>query len=194
VSSHWIDRVNRLTLSNLLYETEFTILSVPDYSRNFLHFDLEVDEEPDEEWEERRHAADSACVVEALLAACQIFLYAALRDVPTNAKLFGILLERVRVAVARPGVDTVDIWRREHNLPIFLWVCVTACSVAPQGDGRAFWIAMLAKMNVEVGVTSRFELEMALRRVAWVDVYFNAVVGSVWEEVVQLRDERVMQR
>jgi hypothetical protein len=192
VSSHWIDHVDRLTLSNLLYETEYTILSVPDYSRNFLHFDLEVNEDEDDEWDERRHIANSASVMEALLAACQIFLYAALRDVPTNAELFGILLERVRVAVARPGVDTVDIWRKEHNLPILLWVCVTACSVALPGDGRAFWISILLQVMIGLDVKSRFDLEIALRRVAWVDTFFNNVLGGVWDEVVRLPKEIVL--
>lgn len=177
----------------MLYETEYTILSVSDYSRDFLDFDLaannviETDDDEDLDWDEKRKAANSACVVEAILAACQIFIYAALRDVPTNARIFAILSNRLRGAVARPNVNVLELWRQEHNLPVLLWVCVTACSVATSGESRAFWIARLVDVTVELNVTSRFDLEMALRRVAWVDTYFNSAMGGIWDEIAQSR-------
>ncbi|KAF2034222.1 hypothetical protein EK21DRAFT_97672 [Setomelanomma holmii] len=177
-SSHWSPYVDRLTLSNLLYETEYTILSVPDRSRDFLDFDLETKTERGADFRVRQNTAHAASVVEALLAAAHIFIYAALRELPTNAKIFSILLERLRITVARPSVCTVHVWRQEINLEMLLWMLVVACSIAPPDGGRIWW--------------SRFDLEKLLQRVAWVDTYFNGVLGGIWEEVSQQREAVAM--
>jgi hypothetical protein len=191
-SSHWVGRVDRLTLSNLLYETEYIVLSVPDYSRDFLDFDLQANDEQDEDFRERESTAQSASVVEALLAASQMFIYAALRDIPTNAKIFSILLERARIALARPSVSVIPIWKKERNIHMLLWTLVVACSVASPGANRSWWIMQLVEIMIELEIKSRFDLEMALQHVAWVDTYFNAVLGDIWEEVSQQNRARVM--
>jgi hypothetical protein len=189
-SSRWIDRVGRVTLSNLLYETEYIILSVPDYSREFLEFDRDTGKEQDEHYQLREHAADAASVVEGLLAASQIFVYAALRDIPTNAKIFTILLERLRVAVARPLVNIVRVWTKERNINMLLWTFVVACSVAQQDGRREWWIRQLVEVVVALDIQSRSDLEVALQSVAWVDTYFNSVLGEIWEEVSLQRRAR----
>jgi len=188
-SSHWIEKVDRLTLSNLLYETEYIILSVPDYSRNFLDFGSSSSNEQDDD---RQRAAHTASVIEALLAAAQIFVYAALRDIPNNAKISTILLERLRVAVARPIVCTIHVWKKERNFNMLLWTFVVACSVAPHGAGREWWIRQLVDIMIEMNIKNRFDLEIALQSVAWVDTYFNSVLGGIWEEVAQHRGARIM--
>ncbi|KAH7084150.1 hypothetical protein FB567DRAFT_528483 [Paraphoma chrysanthemicola] len=184
-SSYWRSQVNPLTLSNLLYETEYIILSVPDCSRDFLDFDLETKPERDKDLQDRDNTAHAASVVEALLAAAQIFVYAALRELPTNAKIFAILLERLRIAVARPSICTIYVWKKERQLHMLLWTFVVACSVAPAGECRSWWIERLTDIIVDMKIRSRFDLEMVLQRVAWVDTYFNSVLGAMWEEVAQ---------
>ncbi|KAH7071867.1 hypothetical protein BKA63DRAFT_446579 [Paraphoma chrysanthemicola] len=186
-SSYWRSQVNPLTLSNLLYETEYIILSVPDCSRDFLDFDLETRPERDEDFQDRDNTAHAASVVEALLAAAHIFVYAALRELPTNTKIFAILLERLRIAVARPSICTIYVWKKERQLDMLLWTFVVACSIAPAGDCRFWWIQHLTDIMVEMKIRSRFDLEMVLQRVAWVDTYFNSVLGAIWEEVAQQR-------
>jgi hypothetical protein len=179
-----------VTLSNLLYETEYIILSVPDYSREFLEFDRDTGKEQDEHYQLREHAADAASVVEGLLAASQIFVYAALRDIPTNAKIFTIILERLRVAVARPLVNIVRVWTKERNINMLLWTFVVACSVAQQDGRREWWIRQLVEVVVALDIQSRSDLEFALQSVAWVDTYFNSVLGEIWEEVSLQRRAR----
>lgn len=182
ISSHWFRRVDRLTISNLLYETEYIVLSVPDCSRDFLDFDLETHEEPSEDYDGRRCMADGASVVEALLAAVQIFIYASLRELPTKVKIFSILLERLRVALDRPNTSMLDVWKREKNVEILLWVIVIACSTAPP-CGRSWWIGRLSEVCNELGIKGELELERALLRVAWTDVFFGDMLNSIWEEV-----------
>ena len=188
VSSRWQGRVPRLTLSNLLYEAQFTILSVPDFSCEFLDFDRDFREEQDEDedYEQKKSKADAASVVEGLLAAILIFVYAAFRALPTNAKLFTILLDRLRIPLHRPQASVIEVWKREKNLNMLIWVLVVACSVAPL-ESRGWWIAMLSAVCEEMQVTSRLDLEEILRRVVWTDVFFDGELSGVWMEVLRLR-------
>ncbi|KAI1577330.1 MgtA Cation transport ATPase [Pyrenophora tritici-repentis] len=139
-SSHWFGRVARLTLSNVLYETQFIILSVPDYSRVFLEFDRDADEEHRNDFMHRRHQADAASVVEGLLAAMLIYVYAVLRGLPLKANIFSILLNRLRAAIDRPNSSAREVWEREHNLNMLVWAldCVhldtTTTTMAPLVD------------------------------------------------------------
>ncbi|KAF2261298.1 hypothetical protein CC78DRAFT_535759 [Lojkania enalia] len=182
-SSHWILKVNRLTVSNLLYETEYIILSVSDYSRYFLDFDLELKDEKDEDNEEQARMADAASVVEALLASTQIFLYAALREIPPKARIFSILLNRLRLALDRPNSKMVEVWKRERNFNMLVWVLVVASSVASAWGERSWWIRRLSEVVKELGICDELELEALLQRVAWTDIFFRNNLNEVWEEV-----------
>ncbi|KAF1994041.1 hypothetical protein P154DRAFT_625002 [Amniculicola lignicola CBS 123094] len=183
VSSHWLPKINRLTLSNLLYETEYILLSVPDYSRDFLDFDLEAKDQTDDDFTEAARVADGASVVEALLAGAQIFIYSSLREIPTRAKIFSILLERLRVAIERPRANMLDTWRREKNLSTLLWILVVASAVtAPSGD-RSWWIGQLATVAKELDIPSELELQKAMQKVAWSDAFIAGVIKGLWAEV-----------
>jgi len=185
-SSRWSGRVARLTLSNVLYETQFIILSVPDYSRVFLDFDQDVDEEHRNDFLHRSYRADAASVVEGLLAAMLIYVYAVLRGLPLNAKIFTILLSRLRATIHRPMSSAQEVWEREHNLHILVWVLVIACSVAPSTD-RTWWIIQLSKLCEAMELNSQTELEDMMRHVAWTDVFFDGRMNSIWAEVIRLR-------
>lgn len=189
-SSHWISRVNRVTLSNLLYETEFVVLSVPDHSREFLSFDIENKDEQDEDYDQRKSTADAASVVEGLLTATQIFIYAALREIPRKVKIFTILLERLHIATKRPHISTTTVWKREKNLSMLVWVLVVACSVAPAGEQRAIWMSMLAETMNEELILTQEDLKAALKRVVWTDTYFNPVLNGIWDELRRLRSAK----
>jgi hypothetical protein len=115
ISSRWIRKVSRLTFSTILYETEHIILCVPDYSREYVDFDLEVENEQDEQYGERKVLADGASVAEALLTATQLFVFAVLRAVPPQAKIFSLLLGRLRVAIDRPKVSMLVLWRKRKT-------------------------------------------------------------------------------
>lgn len=158
-------------------------LSVPDYSREFLDFDLGSKDEQDEDHVERAALAGSASVVEALLAASQMFMYAALREIPPRARLFGILLERLRVALDRPRINMVSVWVKANNLMMLLWVLVVASSVASAGEGRDWWVGRLAEVVKELGLRDRRELQGMLEKVAWTEVFFAGVLGEVWASV-----------
>ncbi|KAF1968520.1 hypothetical protein BU23DRAFT_583196 [Bimuria novae-zelandiae CBS 107.79] len=183
VSSRWIRQVSRLTFSNLLYETEYMLLSVPDCSSDFLDFDLESQDKREEGYSERAALADAASVVEALLAAAQIFIYAALREVPPGARLFSILLERLRVALDRPDVSMVGVWTKANNAHMLLWALVVASSVASAEGDRSWWVGKLYEVMKELNVRSLEQLQKALERVAWTDVFFADVLGGVWQQV-----------
>ena len=162
------------------------ILSVPDYSRDFLDFDLEPRPEQDAEYHERAELADAASIVEALLAATQIFIYAALREIPPTVNLFGILLERLRVALDRPSICMVNVWTKAKNMNILLWVIVMALSVADAkscGKRRTWWVGRLSELANNLDIRSHTELEQVLETVAWTDAYFTGMLPRIWEEV-----------
>ncbi|KAI4662883.1 uncharacterized protein J4E79_004194 [Alternaria viburni] len=181
VSSHWVGRVERLTLSNLLYETQFMILSVPDHSHNFLHFDQSIHDEKSDFYDHLKARADAASVVEALLAAALIFVYAVLRALPLNTKIFAILLSRLRAALDRLNAPIVEIWRREKNLNMLLWVLVVASCVAT-GEERMWWIAQLSELCGKRQIISRQHLEHEMRHVAWTDTFFEDRMDAIWAE------------
>lgn len=186
-SSQWVDSVDRLTISNLLYETEHIILCVPDHSRDFLDFHPKSTDEQDRRYEQQKSKADAASVLEAVLASTQLFIYAALREIPPKAKIFSILLDRLRTTLERPHTSTVKVWKREKNLNVLLWILVVACSIAPPNFGRTMWILTLSDTMKELNLSNRMELEGVLKLVAWTDTYFNGVLDRVWEEIRRLR-------
>lgn len=190
VSSPWTGRVDRLTLSNLLYESEYLILSVPNYIQEYNASATQGGEESDEIYQVRRKMAGPASVVEAILAATQIFTYAALREIPTNTRIFSILLDRLRVSLARSSPSTIALWKAEKNLGVLLWTLVVACAVIFSESGRMWWIKHLVDVMAELEIASRFDLEIALKHVAWVDTYFNRILSGIWDEIVRVRKER----
>lgn len=197
VSPHWLPRIDRVVLSNLLYEVEFAILGVPDYSRVFLDVDNEVTRAQIEphivnDGASRNHA-DAASLVEALMSACQIFVFGALRELPRTAKIFAILLDRLRRALDRPGVRAMDIWRREGNANLLVWAYILGYSVCA-GAARGWWVRGLVVCMLELEVRTREELQVVLKHVAWVDGYFDGVVGEIWEEIVEVRRGLLMDR
>ncbi|EUC40429.1 hypothetical protein COCMIDRAFT_9692 [Bipolaris oryzae ATCC 44560] len=173
MSSHWSGKVSRLTLSNLLYHMQHIVLSVPDRSRNFIEFDREVQAGRNEGEEDQRKRADAASVVEGLLAATLIFVYSALRGLPNNAKIFSILLGRLRIAIDRPGTSVVEVWGREKNLKMLVWVLVVACSIVTSDEDRAWWISKLSDVCGILGIERQVELEDAMQHIAWIDIFFN---------------------
>jgi hypothetical protein len=175
----WVGRMDRGTLSDLLYEVNFAILTVPRFSASFLDFEHETGTHHAE-----HHArADASNVVEAILAAAQIFIYAALCDIPTTTKIFSILLERLRIALP-PSNNVLLVWRSRKNLNMLLWVLVVALSVQPLGPSRAWWIGKLMDVTHEMEIENMSELEVVLKHIAWVDTWFDACLGRIWEEVV----------
>jgi hypothetical protein len=166
------------------------ILSIPDYSRDFVDFDLATVDEQDEDYEERKMMADGASVAEALLAAAQIFVYAALREVPPRARIFRVLLERLRVAIDRPNVCKLALWRKARNLNTLLWVLVVASSVATAPSERTWWISELIDVVADLGIASQAELEGFMTRVAWTDVFFGAAIEGVWTESCKSEENR----
>ena len=183
-SSRWLPQVDHATLSDLLYEMQYTVLSIPDYSRSYIDFDRgsrETDSS-DQSCPDRAAAADSASVVEALLAAVQIFVYAALRELPHQAKLFEILLARLRSALDRPAVDMMTVWKNERNSNTLLWVLVTAAIVVEHRPCRSWWIQKVAEGCQVVGVTSLSSLQRVLETVAWNDVFFEPSLHVIWKE------------
>jgi hypothetical protein len=66
---------------------------------------------------------------------------------------------------------------------MLLWVLVVASSMQPPGQVRTWWIVMIADVCGELGIESQEGLEMVLRHVAWVDTWFDAYLGGIWDEV-----------
>jgi hypothetical protein len=184
-SSHWCRRVSRLTLSNLLYNTQYIILSVPDHSREFIEFDREAQDYKDENQENRRNKADAASVVEGLLAATLIFVYTALRGLPPNARIFSILLDRLRMAIDRPASSMVEVWGREKNLKMLVWVLVVACSVVSSDKDRTWWISKLSSLCRILEIRLQDELENAMQHIAWVDTFFDGKLEGIWAEMMR---------
>ena len=171
-----------MALSNLLYTTQFILLSVPDRSQDFLKFDQSVQDNNSECSESQKHRADAASVVEALLAAALIFIYAVLRALPLNTKIFAILLRRLRTAIDRPNTSVLETWKREKNLNMLLWALVMACSIATDAE-RTWWTTQLSGVCKEMNIGSREHLEHEMRRVAWTDSFFDDRIDGIWAEV-----------
>lgn len=181
ISEDWIGKVDRVTLSDLLYEVEYSVLSVPD-SFSTAH---ERDRDPNSQSETAAHAAS---IVQALLAAAQIFIFAALRDVPVNTNIFSILLERLRGAITRSPTEN---WKQERNVNMLLWTLVVACCVAGQRD-REWWAGQLGDVMEEMRVMRKEELEGIVKGVAWVEGWGGGL-EKVWEDVVDRRRMRMVE-
>lgn len=163
------------------------ILNVEDYSRVYVDFDLDlgVEQGEGEEYESRKKEADAAAVVEGVMGACQIFVYAGLRGLPGNARIFGILEERVRRALDRPSANSLyEIWNELGNANVLLWVLVMACSVAAE---RGWYVGRVVEVVGAMGLETEVEMETLLRNVAWVDGYLDRVMTEIWSEVGELK-------
>ncbi|KAF2817670.1 uncharacterized protein BDZ99DRAFT_565381 [Mytilinidion resinicola] len=187
-SSAWAARVAKLALANLLYEAEYALLAMPDRSPLFLGPDRA--RRAAGRWDPGDDAAaDAASVVEALVAAGQIFLYAALREVPVRARVFEILLARLRATVERGGVSVVEVWEAERNVHTLLWVLVVGATVARHWGGTGWWVEGIGEVVGRMGLGRREEFEGVLKGVAWTDVFFGGVGEGLWEDVLRVREE-----
>jgi hypothetical protein len=99
----------------------------------------------------------------------------------------------MRRALDRPGIRARDIWRREGNVNSLVWVYVLGCSICARA-AREWWIRGLVGCMLELEMRTREDLEVVLKRVAWVEGYFNGVVGEIWEEIVDVRRGMMMDR
>lgn len=167
----------------MLYEMEYMLLKIPDRSREFLDFDREVRDGGRDGYEERARLADAASVIEGLLAAAQIFTYAALRDVPPRAPLFSILLSRLREALHRPSTDMLGLWSGVKNAHILLWALVVGASVAQAERDRMWWVEKLWEVAGALGVRRVEDLQGRMERVAWTDMFFGEGLAGVWQLV-----------
>lgn len=173
-----------MALSNLLYTTQFILLSVPDRSQDFLEFDQSIQDKGSEYHGCQKQRADAASVVEALLAAALIFIYAVLRALPLKTKIFAVLLRRLRTAIDRPNTSVLETWRHEKNLNMLLWALVMACCVAT-GVERTWWTTQLSGVCKEMDIGSRAQLEHEMRRVAWTDSFLDDRIDGIWAEAMQ---------
>lgn len=188
VSDEWIGEVSRECVGKGLYEVGYMLGRVEDHSRGYLDFDLsnKVESEDDGAYETRAEEADASSIVEGLVAACQIFLYAALRGVPIRARLFVILAERLRGAVERPGVDTVQVWKEYKIDNLLLWAMVVGALVVGDARERRWWVERVGVVAREMGVWGVEEVEGVLGRVAWMEGGFGEGLGGLWREVVEV--------
>jgi hypothetical protein len=213
LSSQWIGSMQRLTICDSMYELMYMVLDVPDYSRQFLDFDLEEQKkireskagtgrdqerhgnENGNDQEHKEKSADAASIVEALLTAVQIFLFSALRGVPPKAKLFSNLLERLRRSLDRPSIDIFDIWRREKNDKTLLWVLVVGYSVADAWYGRAWWAGKISDVLSRLGdghCLGEEDFKTLLKGVVWTDGWFENQVEKAYRDVEEVIDEDVI--
>lgn len=196
-STRWIKEVDRLTFSNMLYELEYTILSTIDYS-----LDLgTVDHETSYTMMQRNHSPESeasdndyatlkshedavaaAMVTEAVLTSAQVFICAAMRDIPPSARLYTILLRRLRSTIDRPGISAIKTWKQLKTLHILLWAVVVGACVAPPSS-REWWIEQIVEVMRSACVHSLVELEGVLNGIAWTDYWFADALKGVWEQV-----------
>ncbi|OCK84309.1 hypothetical protein K432DRAFT_378712 [Lepidopterella palustris CBS 459.81] len=190
-SAQWAALVDRSALANMLYEAEYALLSMPNRSPDFLIPDRHRREGGAAESQEKDETANTAAVIEALVTAGQVFLYAALREVPLRARIFDILLSRLRATVDRPaGVDIVAIWTRERNLQVLLWTLVVGAAVGTQWGGDRWWVVQTAQVVERLEISTREAFKEALKGVAWTDVFFGPMSEGVWEGVVKLVEEQ----
>jgi hypothetical protein len=171
----------------MLYEAEFALLSMPDRSSDFLVPDRA---RRDGGWDASSdEAANAASVVEGLVAAGQIFLYAALREVPFRAKVFDILLARLKAAVDRPYVNVVEVWEAEGNLETLLWVLVVGTAAAKHWGGSSWWGERAVEVAQRMKVGGKEALKAMLKSVAWTDVFFGQASEEMWEDVLTVREQ-----
>lgn len=203
-SSYYAPTVDRLTFSNQLYELEYNILSTIDYSLDLDSLIRDVDgprllcysrDSPESEASDNDYAAkhrlenEAALVTEAVLVSAQIFIGAAMRDIPSSAKLYLILLKRLRGAIDRPGVSIIKTWKELNNLNILLWALAVGACVAPRNK-RLWWVEKVAEVMKELGIEGLDGLEGMLRGIAWTDYTFAKALRGVWVQVEALTSGR----
>ncbi|PVI01904.1 hypothetical protein DM02DRAFT_331986 [Periconia macrospinosa] len=193
-TSRYVDEVDRLTYSNMLYELEFFILSTIDYSldmtalvQNRLRITYDQkspeSEASDNDYARKTHDETTAAIItEAVLTSAQIFICAAMRDIPPSTKLYTILLQRLRGAIEWPGVSIINTWKEVKNLHILLWALVVGACVAPRSK-REWWTERIGQVMREMGVCTLGALEGVLTEVAWTDYTFADALRGVWAQV-----------
>lgn len=186
-SIQWGNLVDRVPLANMLYEAEYALLSMPDRSEDFLIPDRA---RRDGRWDDSDDAtANAASVVEALIAASQIFLYAALREVPVRAKVFDHLLGRLKATVDRSYVNVVEVWEAERNLHMLLWVLVVGAAVAKGWGGSSWWVEHIVEVVERLQLDGKEAFTAMLKSAAWTDVFFEPVSEDLWNDVMTVREQ-----
>ncbi|KAF1992238.1 hypothetical protein K402DRAFT_344394 [Aulographum hederae CBS 113979] len=183
-SSQWLPTVNRVVIADALLAVEYLVLRMDardeGSGEGFVQGGVDVDLELDV------IDADAKAVVEALMAAAQIFLYAGIRLVPIVLRIYSLLVSRLRDALGQ--LRLWEVWERECGGRPLLWVLFMGCLAGQKRGPWQWFVAQSASVAETLGLETPEDYKELLKTIAWTDHgMFDEVAEHVWTCMAELR-------
>lgn len=165
ISLEWFSQVSRLVISDRLHEVEYLILKflAKNYTSRCDDADLE-----------------NESISEAIILAGHIFLFGAIRVVPTPMKIFDIFLARLRVALDNTKSET---WQELSLQDLRLWVLfIGAVASQVRPEILEYFVVQITADLVSRPV-AKSTLEHKLKGTAWADDYCRQPLDKLWTDL-----------
>jgi hypothetical protein len=161
----WIGVVDRMPISNLMHEIEYTLLCLPSYHSDRLALHQEM-------------VSDAMTVIEALTIGAQIFLYGAVRLMPLSMRIFDIFLSRLLKAL--DGPDLLGLWASECTIDALLWTLSMGAVAAQKRPAMPWLMDNLMLAMRQAGVHSQNDYNQRLKALAWTDEFCASTCAMLW--------------
>jgi hypothetical protein len=157
--------VNRLSASNTIYETEFSLLALNRRSVN----DLEP----------------TSCIYSfeciPLRTAAHLYLYLVIREIPSTSQLLFRLAERLQEAL---DIQLGGWWDSNNQRRIWLlWMLFIGAATVTGRSERWWFVKEMGSVCKELGIDSHGKLQDALKRVLWQDAWCSDHCASLWYDL-----------
>lgn len=163
-SSH--TKSSRMTASNLIYDTEYSLLALnPPYADvNSLNLAL----------------SNCAFTFESLplIIALHLYLYLAIRLVPTTSQLVNTMALRLQVSLR----EVINLWDSDQEKSAWLLWMMWIGAIASRADQRWWFVEEVRRLCSVMGIWDIEGLKENLRCVLWEEEWCGGKAEEVWEE------------
>lgn len=179
ISRPWLAIVNRIAVSNTLYEAEYDMLAL---SAKLA--------------ESSPGQGNDTSIANALLVTSQIFGYGILRSLPFLTRTIELFLQRLIAELDQD--ELLETWKDQCSLEALLWVICIGLLASVESSSRNWFKVRMIRVMQLLQVTDFADLEDILMGYAWSDFcrfHFEPLWNKVYttgviQESQELDDER----
>jgi hypothetical protein len=115
--------------------------------------------------------------------AAYLYLYIALRDIPQSAVTNQTIVTRLKGILESAGGCLLILWREDREL--FLWILYMGAVSALETAERAFFVKVLRKLIVTMGLDTMEAFTRTLKEVLWEPGFCEqkSTTRDLWEEL-----------
>ncbi|KUJ17967.1 uncharacterized protein LY89DRAFT_732670 [Mollisia scopiformis] len=160
----------RMHASNLIYDTEYSLLALNPPSSTPDSFSLAL--------------SNCGFVFESLplRTALHLYLYLSIRLIPTSSELVQSMLLRLKDSLEQLGI--VEWWESDEERRIWLLWIFWVGAVAAKSEERWWFVSQVGRLCAEMNIWDVKRLKETLRRAVWEEEWCGNLAERVWDDFI----------